>query len=152
METKIDYSSLTPLIKDFELAGGNAEPLVTRMLTTSVNEIQRNTRDLAPHDTGSLQRSILAERGYPSAKVIVNSPYGAAVEFGTRPHFPPIDAITKWANKKGINPYALAFSISKKGTKAHPYFQPGIEKSKPYINSQLNQVGNTILRLMAKGR
>ena len=67
METKIDYSSLTPLIKDFELAGGNAEPLVTRMLTTSVNEIQRNTRDLAPHDTGSLQRSILAERVVPIA-------------------------------------------------------------------------------------
>ena len=152
METKIDYSSLTPLIKDFELAGGNAQPLVKSMLKNSVIEIQRNTRELAPHDTGALQRSILAEEEYPTSKVIVNSPYGAAMEYGTRPHFPPIDAITKWANKKGINPYALAFSISKKGTKAHPYFQPGIEKSKPYINSQLNQVGNTILRLMAKGR
>ena len=89
---------------------------------------------------------------YPQYRVVVNSPYGEAVENGTRPHFPPVDALTNWANRKGINPYALAFSISKKGTKAHPYFKPGIEKSKDYIKQQSKIGMNLILKaLVGKG-
>ena len=151
MEFQVSSISFDSLVADFEKAGGNAQPLVSRFLTNSVTEIQKKAREKAPHFTGALQRSILAEEGYPVAKVKVNSPYGAAMEYGTKPHMPPVDALTRWANDKGINPWALAFTIKAKGTKAHPYFKPAIDESKPYINAQLQYVGNRLLNLMAKG-
>lgn len=47
--------------------------------------------------------------------------YAAAVDFGSRPHFPPVDAVAAWAEAHGIDPFVLARSISRKGTKAHPF-------------------------------
>ena len=151
MQFEVSYASLQPIIDDFNKAGGNAQPLVSRMLTNSVTEIQKRAREKAPHFTGALQRSIQAEEGFPTAKVKVNSPYGAAMEYGTSPHMPPVDALTRWANSKGIDPWALAFTIKAKGTKKHPYFQPAIDESKPYINEQLRYVGKRLLTIMAKG-
>lgn len=149
MNFEVDYSQLNNLLRDFKEAGGNAQPLVKQFLTNSVIEVQKNTRDLAPHFTGGLQRSIQVEESYPSAKVKVNSPYGLYVEEGTNPHMPPVAALQRWADSKGINAWALAMSIKKKGTKAHPFFKPGIEKSQEYINQQLNYVGNRLIKLMA---
>ena len=34
---------------------------------------------------------------------------------------PPINAITPWAKSKGINPWAVAMSIKRFGTKPHPF-------------------------------
>ena len=59
--------------------------------------------------------------------------YAPFVEFGTKAHFPPIAAITDWANSKGINPYALQKSIGAKGMKAHPFFIPAVEEGTPKI-------------------
>lgn len=63
------------------------------------------------------------------------TPYAAAVHEGTAPHMPPIDAITPWANKKGINPWAVAMSIKKKGTKANPFLQRAVDESATGIES-----------------
>lgn len=42
--------------------------------------------------------------------------YAAFVEYGTKPHFPPISAIQGWADRHGIPAWAVAMSIAKKGT------------------------------------
>jgi hypothetical protein len=48
--------------------------------------------------------------------------YAAAIERGRRPGIrPPIAEIRHWAEAHGINPYALAWSIAKRGTKANPF-------------------------------
>lgn len=54
-------------------------------------------------------------------------PYAGYVETGTRPHMPPAgpdSALAQWAEMKGINVWAVAMSIAKKGTKPHPYVEP----------------------------
>lgn len=65
--------------------------------------------------------------------------YAEYVEFGTRPHFPPVEAITPWARMRGIEPWALAHSIAKHGTKAHPFLQKTYEQVEPYANTALAQ-------------
>lgn len=57
-------------------------------------------------------------------------PYAGFVETGTRPHMPPTDpdgALAQWCELKGIKLWAVAKSIAKKGTKAHPYVEPTYE-------------------------
>jgi hypothetical protein len=62
-----------------------------------------------------------------SAKVTPNFPYALPLEEGSRPHWTsarPGSPLAKWANMKGISPYAVQRSIAKKGTKAHPFVAP----------------------------
>lgn len=64
-----------------------------------------------------------------SAKSTSGYPYGAAVRGGTRPHFPPVDALIPWVRKKLGVPenrarsvaYLIARKISRVGTKPNPY-------------------------------
>jgi hypothetical protein len=59
--------------------------------------------------------------------------YPLFVQTGTKPHMPPVDAIAEWANSKGINPWALAMSIKKKGTKANDYIGRTFDASKDAV-------------------
>jgi hypothetical protein len=40
---------------------------------------------------------------------------------GTKPHMPPVSAVTAWAQSKGLDPWALARSIALHGTRAQPF-------------------------------
>ncbi len=63
--------------------------------------------------------------------------YGAAVEAGTRPHFPPPSALVPWVMKK-FNPnseqeamqiaWAIARGIAKRGTKAQLFFKRATDR------------------------
>lgn len=59
--------------------------------------------------------------------------YADAVETGTKPHRPPIDALQAWADMHGINVWALAASIAKKGTQPHPYIKPTYDDTTDYV-------------------
>lgn len=153
MELNITIPGLDKLIADCTAAGMEVKPLVRILLNNSVSEIAGRTRALAPHATGTLQRSILPERTYPAARVKVNVPYGVYVETGTRPHWPPPEPIAAWASKVGFtgSPFLIARAISRRGTRAQPFWKPGIEQSLPLIRRETKIVGD---RLMAelKGR
>ncbi len=67
-------------------------------------------------------------RGFDSmGRVGTNVEYAVYVEKGTKPHFPPVDALARWAKQRGVNPYVIARSISIKGTKPHPFLIPAGE-------------------------
>lgn len=63
--------------------------------------------------------------------------YGAPVELGTKPHFPPPHALLGWV-KKRFNPnseeeamqiaWAVARKIAKRGTKAQHFFERATDK------------------------
>jgi hypothetical protein len=62
--------------------------------------------------------------------------YGDAVETGSKPHWAPIEPLKLWADLKGINPYALRWSIAQKGTMPHPYIKPTYEEMAPVIGDR----------------
>jgi HK97 gp10 family phage protein len=55
-----------------------------------------------------------------------NIEYAIYVEYGTKKHFPPVDALKEWAKKKLGNEnlaFAVAQSIARKGTRAQPFLR-----------------------------
>lgn len=82
-------------------------------------------------DTGQLLRS-----GFPPEWIDGSVVWGYAadyaqyVERGTRPHWPPVDALRGWARRvlgDESAAYAVAAKIAQEGTDPAPFVKPGID-------------------------
>ena len=100
--------------------------------------IEFRAKEKAPVDTGRLRAAIgsqvLVSRLTAVVEVAAHVHYGAYVEYGTRPHFPPLAAMQPWARRPGFpvgrkGAFLLALVISRRGTKPHPYMRPAAEQS-----------------------
>jgi hypothetical protein len=74
------------------------------------------------------------------ALVLANADYSSFVEFGTRPHFPPIDALKDWCEKvlgdAGLA-WVVARAISRRGTLAHPFMGPALIQNMPVFHDAI---------------
>lgn len=87
-------------------------------------------RTHVPVAFGDLLRS-LKLRG---TTVIADAPHAFAVEYGSRPHMPPVEPIVAWCKLKGFDDpegaaWAIAKKIAREGTKPHHF----LAKSMPEI-------------------
>ncbi len=136
------------------LADLQGEPFV-ESLRDAVLLISGDTKVLAPVDTGRLRASVT-----PEIREWTNQPgngvlgvvgtvvkYGAAMELGSKPHWPPIKALEVWARRHGTNAYVVARAIARKGTKPRRYFQGAFEQDKDRI---IQMVGDGVARIVAK--
>lgn len=121
---------------------------VSRFFRSAAFRVQGRAQIKAPVFRGLLKNSIQSDFDGASpmrwARVGTNAQQAAPMEFGTRPHFPPVRAITPWATAHGIDPYALALSIARKGTKPHPFLKPALDESVPDIRALLSVMGREI--------
>lgn len=103
-----------------------------RAIIDAAHKGRRVLRSVIPEDTGVLWKSVTIEVGTrPNVAALVqNAPYAAAVEVGTRPFTPPLDAIIAWATRQAPNlglsedeahrlAGAVWQSIRKNGLKGH---------------------------------
>jgi len=64
-------------------------------------------------------------------EVYSDTDYGVYVEFGTRPHFPPLEPIKDWARRvigdEGVA-FPIARKISREGTEAQPFLRPALDE------------------------
>jgi len=102
--------------------------------------VERDARRYAPVDTGQLRASITHEvrvEGLGAQTVIgvvgSNVVYAAAMEEGSRPHFPPPGALDAWAERHGVNGFLVARAISRRGTKARRFLGRAFDENKPRI-------------------
>jgi len=66
-----------------------------------------------------------------------DAPHAFPVEYGSKPHFPPIGAIQKWVERKlgvkGKKSHSIAWAIAKKmekkGTEPRPFIRPSIDEA-----------------------
>lgn len=128
----------------------------------SVLVIQRDAKINAPVNTGRLRASItpgISAMGDSIEGVVgTNVEYAPYVEFGTKPHFPPILAIAAWVHKKGFAgkfkgrsaageqsiaelyiAMQIALKIAARGTKAHQYLQPAFESNQTAIIARFDR-------------
>lgn len=92
-------------------------------------------RFLKEHDaivTGDLFNSIQWRVSSDGLEVEIGSTsrYAPYVEFGTSPHFPPLDAIRAWCRLRGIDEsaaYPIAKKISEVGTPEQPFLYPAYQ-------------------------
>lgn len=113
---------------------------------------KKNLKASGARDEGHLVNSITHDVRTHSAYVGSNLEYAPWVEFGTRPHFPPVDALKGWARRKLGDEnaaFAIAKKIAKKGTKAKPYLRPALDLNRRNIN---NIFRNEIRKVFSRGR
>ena len=103
-----------------------------KVLWLSMNKMQQLAKRFAPVDTGLLRRSITLQpkqEGAIEYLLADGVEYGEYMEYGTSPHFPPVDKLKVWSRRvlgDESLAYAVAKSIAVKGTTAHPFFRPAL--------------------------
>jgi hypothetical protein len=103
-------------------------------------DVQRDMRKRAPVHDGEYRRSIAYKMGARrlSATIGPSARHAEWVEEGTRPHWTSVKKGTplrKWADDKGINPFAVQWSIARKGTKG----QWVVEKSYNFTHRRVER-------------
>jgi hypothetical protein len=93
------------------------------------DQAKTNVRTIDAYDTHELYESV-AYAVFPhrfSGAVYSTAKHAPFIEFGTAPHFPPVDKIRAWCGRKGI-PESAAFpiarAISERGTPERPWLYP----------------------------
>jgi hypothetical protein len=130
-----------------------APELVRRRLNVYLNGatmyLQQEIQERTPTSGhGTLRASFTSEVHDLGDSVVgvVGSPlaYAIPVELGTRPHFPPVDAIEDWVNVKlGITgpegkrvAYAIARKIAARGTNGALMVRRGFDAAEPELERQ----------------
>lgn len=142
----VQVTGFDDFMADVDRAGVNADPLVRAALQNSAVRIQSNVRDRAPHRTGALQRSVLTTVDADQAVVRVEEKYGIWIEEGTKAH-----QITP-VNKKALfwsGAFSPVKSVMHPGTPARPFFVPGIDATRAYIDETFAKVMERLVTVMA---
>ena len=97
--------------------------------------------------------------GGPTTQEGSDFDYVIAIEFGTAPHFPPVEAITgetealdEWVRREGIasgdeverTAFLIARKISQVGTRAAPFMRPTVKTMRPIARERLQSVSKNI--------
>lgn len=111
--------------------------------------VTRDAKLIVPVDSGRLKSSITPDVRVKGKTVIgvvgSNKNYAPYVELGTKPHWPPLDALKVWAARHGTTAYVVARGIAKKGTKPYKYLQGAYDKNKDTIVKMIGKVVSEIL-------
>lgn len=149
---EIQINGLNELMKMADKFPAVSEKHIGTAIQRSLIRIQDTAKTSAPFGTsGQLRNNWDLRVGRYEGSLRSNAqaggfPYGSAVEFGTRPHFPPVSALSLWAKRKGLNPFVIARSISRKGTKANPFFQNSIDAQRNNVAKEFDNALDAIIK------
>ena len=112
--------------------------------------VQRYAIIGAPVDTGRLRASWRLSVQMLRGELTNTANYAIFVAKGTKPHWPPIKAIEKWANRKGIPPFLVARAIATKGTKANPFFDNAVFAGQVIADQEFKNALDKTIKELAK--
>lgn len=126
-------------------------------LEQSAKVVQQNSRRIAGSppivNTGELARGIdVKKQSRLSYRVGADAKYSPFVEHGrSAGRMPPVAAIERWASTKLGAPgagFAIARKIAQRGTKAQPFFEPGIQNSMSAIRHLFDGAIDAFIRAL----
>lgn len=105
MATRINIKDLAPELE--QLMKTKIKGAVVRGIHSAAYRLQgmvpisiAETKPYPPQDTGDLTRSIKTTKKENGATVMADAPHAPFMEYGTRPHFPPLAPIKQWVWRK----------------------------------------------------
>lgn len=117
----------------------NAEKEILGKIDAAMDDLVdfafEKSQELCPVDEATLKKSGHIEREFLKKTIIYDTPYATYIEFGTRPHFPPVKPLQEWAKRvlrlsdaeaKSAG-WAIAKKISERGTEPQPFLRPAID-------------------------
>lgn len=131
----VKIEGLDRIQKAFNKAPDIVQEEMNVAIKKSIFTLLNSSRRHAPVDRGFLRGAGMKTTLERLKGTLENvSPYAKFIHDGTKPHWPPLEAITGWANRHGIPPFLVARSIANKGTKGRPFFTEAIEESEREVN------------------
>ncbi len=106
--------------------------------------IEADAVEECPVDLGDLRSSIgydVSSGNNPVGTIFASAEQASHIEFGTDPHFPPIEPLEEWARRHGLEGagFAIALKISEEGTQPQPFMQPALEKNRRRVEANIIQ-------------
>lgn len=152
IRVQLDDRRIRRLIKDPQFILGPLKEFFAK----STLAIEAEAKERAPVDTGRLRGSIQSRLQPTRAFVRANVQYASHVEFGTRPHWPPLEALQPWARRHGFpagrtGAFLVARAIARRGTRARPFMRPGANAALPRIRLFLQELGRAIEQRWRRG-
>ena len=156
---KTDLKELKGLTERYPEASKEAR---TSKLTEAVNLLEAAIKKITPYGAGPIHlRDTIHSSVKRSGERIVGmvgtpAKYGESVEFGTKAHFPPVDPIRFWVEKKlGYSEaeaasvaFLIARAISVRGTKGAKMFETGFSDQEARVMRLLNEIPEEIAKRM----
>ncbi|WP_119304958.1 hypothetical protein [Dongia deserti] len=163
MRIEIDASKVAAVADAWRYAPDlMAEELVNGVWEASLY-LERLVKDNTETASGNLRSSVGAREprriGEDVIGVVGTSlGYAIPVELGTKPHFPPVQALSEWARLKfGLPPeeaeevgYAVARKIAREGTKGHFMFQRAFSDGEATVQAILTRAAERGLQRLGK--
>lgn len=151
---EIELPGLGRLLDIFEQAGTFGENQLKRALNRGAIILQRAERIEAPRDTSNLAANInIIDLGPMEVMISPKANYAEAIHNGRLPgNPPPASALESWARRKGLNAYAVAKSIGKKGTKPNPFVARALDSSQQAINDEFDAAADKVQDYISRSR
>ena len=145
---KIDADKLA---QAFRIAPRDTVQTFNKALLRIGMKMEREAKVEVPVDTGRLRASInTSQQGGLAVRVGTNVKYAIWVHGGTGPHFVPAEKLQPWSKRKGVDAYAVAKSISRKGTKANPFMQRAFDASQIFAENESAKAMQTVVDLIQR--
>lgn len=145
MKLTVEVMGTEVVAERMRKAGPEAQKLISKAIHKYALEIANEAKRRVPTDTGRLKSAIRAE--FPKDLEAKIGPtgadvhYGPYVEFGTRPHFPPVSALESWARRHKIpSAFLVARAIGMRGTKPKPFLFPAWESVRPEFKRAIGEI------------
>ena len=165
VQIEIKVEGLDEILRNLEDPRTAGVP-ITKGFEQSGAAIAREESDEAPRGAdsalaNSMEWEVEKRRPFPLfVKVGPTVKYGEPVAKGSRPHFPPPDALERWVRLKlGVDPaevrgvaFLIARKISQVGTDANPFHTRGLNNARPTIRRIWGRVADEIARNITRGR
>lgn len=136
MGIELEIKNLDRLKAKMDQFPAIAEKHINRAIARALNRIFGEEKLQAPVDTAMLRDNWKVDIGRFEGSFRSNAPYALAVHNGTRPHPVAAKSLEAWARKRGLNPWAVAKSIAKNGTKANPFLKRAVDLQKDNVNKE----------------
>lgn len=145
-EVSVEIRGLDELTKRIEKFPAISEKHVNKAINRSLIRVLGEAKREAPFGvSGGLRDRWDVIVGRFTGVLRSGVGYAKGVEEGTPPHKVSASAIAPWAIKKGLNPWAVAKSIEKKGTKANPFLQRAVNHEEGNINKEFGDALENII-------
>lgn len=146
LEVKIE--GMDQLVSRFKQSPRVFQQVYNKAIKKSVFALTGSAKIHTPIDLGFLRNSMRETFQSLVGTLDNTAPYAIYVHEGTAPHFPPLEAITPWANRHGIPPFAVALSIARKGTKANPFFDLAIDDQQATVDNYFDKAATEFTNLI----
>lgn len=115
-------------------------PMLTAMRDATML-VTRTARQEAVVDRGLYRASIVPAIETRGAQVVgivgSNAAHAPYAVLGSRPHWPPMQALVGWARRHGIDVFLVARAIARRGTRGDRSLIIGLERNTNQITSLL---------------